>query len=116
MESTPHPTIPSPTDSASAPPPTADATLGLATISSLLDRLDQPLAADDDPRRTNPIGAASQVALGYQNQLIQARLGMASSLFVALRAKHARNRVSLPARGTWLFFLGPPPGFAGTSA
>ena len=89
MESTPNPTVPSPTDSASASPTNTDATLGLTTISSLLDRLDQPPADDGDPRRTNPLEASSKVSLEYQDQLVRARLGMASSLYVALRAKHA---------------------------
>ena len=51
--------------------------------------MEQSEGESEDPRRTNPLGPPSQVALAYQNQLVQARLGIASSLYLALRAKHA---------------------------
>ena len=53
-----------------------------STVTSLLQNLDE-----------NPAIASSlqpsDLEVGFQNQLVQVRLGMASSMFTALRAKHA---------------------------
>ena len=66
-----------------ASPPATSATSSreadarLETVSSLIDQL-EPTRAD-----SNPVEAA------FENQLVQVRLGLGSSLFNALRAKHA---------------------------
>jgi diguanylate cyclase (GGDEF)-like protein/PAS domain S-box-containing protein len=52
---------------------------GLATVTTLLEKLDAP-----SPQLTE-----SAELLTFENQLVQVRLGLASSLFAALRAKHA---------------------------
>ena len=53
----------------------------LAALSSLLSRLDEAAQTDGLSRTSNPDV--------HQSQLVKVRLGMASSLFTALRAKHA---------------------------
>jgi diguanylate cyclase (GGDEF)-like protein/PAS domain S-box-containing protein len=71
-----------------APPadPSRAADERLVAVSTMLAGLDAPVVA----------GAASALALSdsselvtFENQLVQVRLGLASSLFAALRAKHA---------------------------
>jgi diguanylate cyclase (GGDEF)-like protein/PAS domain S-box-containing protein len=51
----------------------------LAVVSTLLENLEVPLQAVRD----------SSELVTFENQLVQVRLGLASSLFAALRAKHA---------------------------
>jgi diguanylate cyclase (GGDEF)-like protein/PAS domain S-box-containing protein len=84
--STELPTVESP--EAVSPPadPSRAADERLVAVSTLLAGLDSPVVA----------GAASVAALSdsselvtFENQLVQVRLGLASSLFAALRAKHA---------------------------
>jgi len=58
-----------------------DAPRQISDLSALLERLDDPSDARDDARK--------RAEHGHQNRLIQVRLGVASSLFAALRAKHA---------------------------
>ena len=88
MESTPKPTAHSQTDSASTPTTSAAADLRLLTITSLIDHLDGPAAMAAPPEWGGPMASPSSLELEYQNKLVQVRLGLASSLFVALRAKH----------------------------
>jgi diguanylate cyclase (GGDEF)-like protein/PAS domain S-box-containing protein len=52
----------------------------LLTVSTLLENLDAPAA---------PAVRDSAELVTFENQLVQVRLGLASSLFAALRAKHA---------------------------
>jgi diguanylate cyclase (GGDEF)-like protein/PAS domain S-box-containing protein len=84
--STEFPTVESP--EAVSPPadPSRAADERLVAVSTMLEGLDSPVVA----------GAASVAALSdsselvtFENQLVQVRLGLASSLFAALRAKHA---------------------------
>ena len=80
MESNPDPTI---QFNAIATPPTVEsADNQLWTVASLLHDLDDSatIASSLQP---------SDLEVGYQNQLVQVRLGIASSMFTALRAKHA---------------------------
>ena len=57
-----------------------DAENRLAALSSLLDSI-------DNNARTDPLSEKSSQS-PHESQLVMARLGMASSLFIALRAKH----------------------------
>src|SRR5262245_42253655 len=80
----------------------ADAQLGAVT--TLLGTLDAPPAA----------AVLDPAELALENQLIQVRLGIASSLFSALRAKHAPTahhslRVALSC-SAWGAILGLPEG------
>ncbi|MCH7728428.1 MAG: diguanylate cyclase, partial [Planctomycetes bacterium] len=59
---------------------TETASQRLTAITDLLQDLDETQQAD---------GSRSKSELAYQNQLVVARLGIASSLFMSLRAKHA---------------------------
>ena len=90
----------------SGSPPVADpakwADAQLGSVSSLLSSLDAP-AAPSAP-------LLDTAAMDLENQLIQVRLGIASSLFAALRAKHAPTahhslRVALSA-SAWGAVLG----------
>ncbi len=88
MENTPHPTTHG--SELSAPSPTASADEGLSTLSSLLTSLDRDSSehvAAGGPVLPDDLSAGG-VEHEYQNQLVQVRLGLASSLFAALRAKH----------------------------
>ncbi len=58
-----------------------DAPRQINDLSALLDTLDDAHGQRDDPRL--------RAEFAHQNKLIQVRLGVASSLFAALRAKHA---------------------------
>ncbi|MCA9208108.1 MAG: diguanylate cyclase [Planctomycetales bacterium] len=76
----------------------------LNSLTSLLDGLDDHGIAKPDSSR--------QRALNFENHLVQVRLGVASSLFAALRARHAPTaahslRVSV-ACSAWLSHLGLP--------
>ncbi|MCI0358477.1 MAG: diguanylate cyclase [Planctomycetaceae bacterium] len=71
---TPATAPPAPTETVRA----ADARL--ATVSSLLENLETPAEV--------PVSDSTEL-FAFENQLVQVRLGMASSLFAALRAKHA---------------------------
>ena len=65
-----------------APPPTETSRAAderLSTVSTLLDNLDVPAAP--------PLRDSAEL-ITFENQLVQVRLGLASSLFAALRAKH----------------------------
>ena len=66
---------------AAAPPndPSRAADERLSAVSSLLENLDAP----------SPLLTDSAELVTFENQLVQVRLGLASSLFAALRAKHA---------------------------
>lgn len=82
---------PSTVDPAASASPSADpsraASEGLIAVSTLLDGLDAlPAAADAAPL---PLVSDSAELVTFENQLVQVRLGLASSLFAALRAKHA---------------------------
>lgn len=72
-----------PIDSASGPAQTAAASRAadeqLAAVSSLLETLDTPAP---------PVRDSAELVT-FENRLVQVRLGVASSLFAALRAKHA---------------------------
>ncbi len=101
MDSTPNSTEPPQTDPSNLAPSRTDTDLQLTKVSSLIDQLDQPTApeiesesAATSARCAAPTSEASGEAANTsepngQNQLIQVRLGLASALFVALRAKHA---------------------------
>ena len=80
MDSPPNPIIPPQTSS--NPSLAASADHRLSTLSTLLGSLEEPTTKE-------PIAAPSPVEIEYQNKLAQVRLGLASSLFTALRAKHA---------------------------
>ncbi len=54
---------------------------GLTALSSLLENLEE--AADASP------ATVAKARAGHENRLVQVRLGLASSLFTALRAKHS---------------------------
>ena len=81
MESSPNPTA----DSHCYPSPTTtvSADQRLTNVSTLIDHLDVEQGA------VSAADVPSEVEVRYQNQLAQVRLGVASSLFIALRAKHA---------------------------
>jgi diguanylate cyclase (GGDEF)-like protein/putative nucleotidyltransferase with HDIG domain/PAS domain S-box-containing protein len=92
----PNPSAPAPAD----PARRADQRLG--AVSSLLGALDSP-----SPLAPAQLGPRE---LSLENQLVQVRLGIASSLFAALRAKHAPTahhslRVAL-AGSAWATMLG----------
>ncbi|MCA9123101.1 MAG: diguanylate cyclase [Planctomycetaceae bacterium] len=81
-----------------------DAENRLAALSSLLDSIDNNAAGD--PLANKPKQSP------HESQLVMARLGLASSLFIALRAKHAPTsahclRVALGA-SSWTLALGVP--------
>ena len=78
MDSTPNPTIPPHTDSASLP--IADHPLSPSqTADQVKDGAEPGASAAPSPR----------IETEYQNKLVQVRLGLAAALFAALRAKHA---------------------------
>jgi diguanylate cyclase (GGDEF)-like protein/PAS domain S-box-containing protein len=108
---------PSTVDSAASASPTADPSRAaddrLSAVSSLLDRLDAPAPTSAPPEAPPPAQPPSirdsVELLTFENQLVQVRLGLASSLFAALRAKHAptaahsvRVALSCSAWGTML--------------
>jgi diguanylate cyclase (GGDEF)-like protein/PAS domain S-box-containing protein len=64
--------------------PTATSEHGLLTVSSLLDTLNDPGSAAPPLQ----IPGEHKAEINHQNRLIQVRLGIASSLFTALRVKH----------------------------
>lgn len=99
MESTAH----SPVAGAAAATPT-DTGSQLADIASLLERIDGAIRGES---------AMLDVARAPQNEMIQVKLGIASSLFAALRGKHDPTaehclRVSLGC-STWAARIGLPP-------
>ena len=61
--------------STSSANPSREADARLEAVANLLDQI--------DPHEENP------AELAFENQLVQVRLGLGSSLFSALRAKHA---------------------------
>ena len=73
-------TVVSATGAAPASDPTRAADERLSAVSNLLEGLD---VAPQNP------GRDSSELVTFENQLVQVRLGLASSLFAALRAKHA---------------------------
>jgi diguanylate cyclase (GGDEF)-like protein/PAS domain S-box-containing protein/putative nucleotidyltransferase with HDIG domain len=83
MDMPAEPTIDAPTipgaPAAGDPARLADASLGM--VSTLLGSIDPPAPA--------PAALLDSAELRLENKLVQVRLGMASSLFAALRAKHA---------------------------
>ncbi len=73
----------------------------ITVLSSLLESIDEVT----QPR----VSAKAKADAAYENRLVQVRLGMASSLFVALRARHPRTaahslRVAL-ASSSWSILL-----------
>ncbi|HRX78947.1 MAG TPA: HD domain-containing protein, partial [Pirellulaceae bacterium] len=81
-----------------------DAENRLAALSSLLDSIDNN--GHSDPLAAKPKQSP------HESQLVMARLGMASSLFIALRAKHAATsahclRVALGA-SSWAMAMNLP--------
>jgi diguanylate cyclase (GGDEF)-like protein/putative nucleotidyltransferase with HDIG domain/PAS domain S-box-containing protein len=64
------------------PAETADPTQKVGQISHLLDSLDAAAAESG-------LSASNQTSSPHENKLVHARLGIASGLFAALRAKHA---------------------------
>ena len=87
-------TDPSIVDSAARATPPAEAARAaadrLSAVSTLLDRLEAPAAAAVPDQAAAPASIRDSVELlTFENQLVQVRLGLASSLFAALRAKHA---------------------------
>src|SRR5262245_40341985 len=83
--------------------PAQSAAAQLGTVSNLLQTI------EPTPPRPSPLDTA---AIALENQLIQVRLGIASSLFSALRAKHAPTahhslRVALSC-SAWSAILGLP--------
>ena len=81
MDSPSTPTAESPF--ASLPPPLRGGSAASASA------LRQTIHRDTDRVAIVPSLRISTVELKYQNQLVQVRLGLASSLFAALRARHA---------------------------
>lgn len=89
---------------AAVPPPTEPSRAAanqLAAVSTLLEALDTPADA--------PLNDSAEL-FTFENQLVQVRLGLASSLFAALRAKHAPTaahsvRVALSC-SAWTAVLG----------
>ncbi len=78
----------------------------VAEISSLLSALEEAAAETTPPAVQRP--AAPKPADDHESRLVQVRLGMASSLFVALRQKHAATashslRVALGC-STWALY------------
>src|SRR5690606_17491345 len=74
------------------------------SLTAILERLDEAVAANTPGR------IAGEIA--HQNRLVQVRLGIASSLFAALRAKHAPTaahclRVALGC-SSWAMMLNLP--------
>ncbi len=69
-------------DATTASSPQESADDRLWTVTSLLQNLDDSPAVISSPQ-------PSDLEVRYQNQLVQVRLGMASGMFTALRAKHA---------------------------
>lgn len=61
----------------------------LAAVSSLIDCLEATPTDEPAASRAPLFPPDEAVELAYQNQLVQVRLGIASALFTALRAKHA---------------------------
>ncbi len=78
MENSPE--IPVSQEPTAASENTETASQRLTAITDLLQDLDEAQQAD---------GSRFESELAYQNQLVLARLGIASSLFMSLRAKHA---------------------------
>ena len=58
----------------------------LSTLNSLLEHVDEGAAAPQSTPESRPQSTSEEAC---QNQLVQVRLGIASSLFTSLRAKHA---------------------------
>ena len=76
----------------------SDADRRLSLLSSLLENLDEVGQSNASPR--------FKVEATFQNRLVQVRLGVASSLFLALRAKHPPTAAHGLRGGTGLFLLG----------
>ncbi len=89
MDSTPNPTVPPQTDSSNLAPSQMDSNLILNEISSVIDQSDRQAAADIESESAAKSASEAGAETVYENQLVQVRLGLASALFVALRAKHA---------------------------
>jgi diguanylate cyclase (GGDEF)-like protein/PAS domain S-box-containing protein len=96
-------TSPSPSPLENPPAPATES--HLAALSHLLANLDEAAARNSSPR--------ARTEEANQNRLVQVRLGLASSLYVALRAKHAPTanhclRVALGV-SSWALARNMPP-------